>query len=235
MTLPVTFVKESKNRKLGERVSATYSSIKGTCPDTCELKGTTCYAETGYVGIQVARLDKALKKLPWDATKIARQEAKLIDESFKGGEVDGRALRLHVAGDVRTQKGVKYLANAAMRWQARGGDKVWTYSHAWRKLPRKLWKSISVLASVDSVKEANEAVKAGYAPAIVVDHFDGDKAFKIKGSNIKWIPCPNQTRDVSCADCGLCLNEHKLTAQKAGIAFSVHGSRKSKFKLTVIK
>lgn len=231
--LPVTFVEKSQNRKLGDKVSTTYSSIKGTCPDSCKLKGTTCYAETAYVGIIVARLNKAVGKK--DATEIARLEAKLIDGSFKGGTIDGRPLRLHVAGDVRTRKGVSYLSAAARRWLKRGGGKIWTYSHAWRTLPRSLWTSISVLASVDSIKEANEAMKAGYAPAIVVDAFPSEKAFELKGSDIKWIPCPNQTRDVSCQDCGLCMKADWLHESNKGIAFAVHGSRKTKFNLTVVK
>jgi hypothetical protein len=235
MSLPVTFVSKTQNRKLGDKVAATYSSIEGTCPDTCKLKDTTCYAQTGFVGIQVARLNKNHKKLALTATQIASLEATLIDDSFGRGKIDGRPLRLHVSGDVRTRKGVTYLANAAKRWLVRGGGKVWSYSHAWAKLPKSLWNSISVLASVDTIEEANEAVKAGYAPAIVVERFDGDKAFKMKGSDVKWIPCPNQTNDVTCVDCKLCLNADKLTAQNAGIAFAIHGSRKGKFSLKVTK
>lgn len=231
--LPVILVEKSQNKKLGDNVATTYASIKGTCPDSCELKNKTCYAETGFVGMHVARLDKKVGK--YNATAIARLEAILIDNSFRGAKIkNATPLRLHVAGDVRTRKGVTYLANAAKRYLARGGGKVWTYSHAWRNLPRKLWGQISVLASVDSVEQANEAVTAGYAPAIVVDKFPSDKAFKLDGSDTKWIPCPEMTFGTPCADCGLCLNVEKLENQNAGIAFAVHGSRKHKFSLTVL-
>lgn len=235
MNLPVTFVKHTDNRKLGDKVAATYSSIEGTCPSTCKLKDETCYAQVSFVGIHTARLNRNNEKLKYTATEIAGLEAKLIDESFGGKKVDGRPLRLHVAGDVRTRKGVTYLSNAAKRWLARGGGKVWSYSHAWATLPKSLWNSISVLASVDSIEEANKAVKAGYAPAIVVDKFNTDKAFTIEGSDVKWVPCPNQTHDVTCVDCGLCLNADKLFAQNKGIAFAVHSARKGKFSLTVVK
>jgi hypothetical protein len=83
------------------------------------------------------------------------------------------------------------------------------------------------LASVESVKDAKKALKRGYAPAIIVDHFDGDKASVVDG--IRLIPCPAQTKDnVSCADCRLCMDADKLVSLKAAVAFAAHGTQARK-------
>jgi hypothetical protein len=229
--IPVAFVEKSKNSKLGEKVAATYASIEATCPSSCKLKNAGCYAQSGFVGIQNARLTRARRS--YTPTQIAKIEAGLIDSSFKGRAVPGTSLRLHVSGDTTTKTGVKALASASSRYRMRGGGKVWTYSHAWKKLPRKHWGEISVLASVDSIAEAHEAIAAGYAPVMAVPKFQSDKAYEIDG--IKFIPCPAQTKDdVTCSSCKLCMNAKYLESAKAGILFEAHGASKSKIKLRVI-
>lgn len=228
--LPVTFVEKSQNGKLG-KVAATYASIEATCPSSCKLKNAGCYAQLGFVGIQNARLTRA--KRSYTPTEIAKIEADLIDKSFNRKSIPGTVLRLHVSGDVTTKTGVKFLASASSRYQKRGGGKVWTYSHAWKKLPRKHWGNISVLASVDSIQEAKEAIAAGYAPAMAVPKFQSEKAYEIDG--IKFIPCPAQTKDdVTCSSCKLCMKSDFLEASKAGILFEAHGSSKNKIKLRVV-
>lgn len=231
--LPVLLSEKSSNKKLGKKIAATYASVEATCPSTCKLKNNGCYAQLGFVGIYNSRLTKAAKKGRYNSLEISKMEAKLIDESFKGGAVPGTSLRLHVSGDVRTQNGVRHLAAAARRFKARGGNKVWTYSHAWKKLPKPLWDGISVLASVDSTKEAAEALAAGYAPAFVVSEFESEKAYMVDG--IKGIPCPEQTRGVPCEDCGLCMNADLLAKNQSMILFAIHGARKDKFKLNVVR
>lgn len=224
MMKSVIYVESSKNSKLGD-ADATYVSIKATCPTSCSLKNSGCYAQFGYIGIQLARMDNEKSTL-----EVAREEARALDFSYKGGRVPGRNLRLHVSGDSRTIKGTKLINSAVGRWKARGGAKVWSYTHCWKTISRKLWSNVSVLASVETVKEANEAVKFGYAPAIVVNHFNSPKAFKLAGSDIKWIPCPAQTVNRNCSNCRLCWNDKMLIQNNLGIAFEAHGVGKGKIR-----
>lgn len=232
------YVSESGNTKINgsKKVDATYTSIKTSCPKSCPLMGEGCYAELGPVGIHSNRLDKEAKgNSPLDT---ARAEAKAIDESYKGGVVPtGRDLRLHVAGDSRTLAGTRLINKAIKRWKQRGGGAVWSYTHAWKHVPRTEWSQVSILASVSNVQEVPEARAQGYAPAIVVPQFDGDKAFQLDGCNTKFIPCPAQTRNVGCTDCRLCFNADRLHAGNFGIAFEVHGARKNNVKrhLTVVQ
>jgi len=238
----VTYVKESGNTKImgSKKVDATYASIGSTCPSTCSLKGDGCYAQFGYVNIQVVKLDAQSEGM--SAIAVAKAEAKSIDDSYNGGEVPaGRALRLHVSGDSRTVTGSRIINKAVARWKNRGGGSVWSYTHAWRNVVRSEWSNVSMLASVATVKEAKEARKQGYAPAIVVSDHISDKTYSLGGSDTKWIPCPNQTKpngkEIGCTNCKLCFDADRLFADGFGIAFAAHGVMQNKIKrsLTIIK
>lgn len=235
----VIYVSDSKNSKIAgkSKVDATYGSIEGTCPSDCALRGESCYAETAYVGIQVARLDKQAKGL--NALELARMEARVIDAAYDGGKIpEGRDLRVHVSGDSKTIAGSRLINSAIGRWKVRGGNDVWSYTHSWKNVSRDNWDNVSILASVDKVEDVAWAKAQGYAPAIVVAEFENDKAFTMKGSDVKWIPCPAQTKDdVSCTDCRLCIRSSYLEQSNHGIAFAAHGIRKNNIKrrLSVIQ
>ena len=234
----VTYVVDSGNTKImgSKRVDATYASIESTCPDSCSLKGKGCYAMLSFVGIQSRHLDKQATNLT--AVQVAKAEANVIDSCYNGGEVPrGRPLRLHVSGDSRTITGTKMINAAIGRWKKRGGGDCWSYTHAWKQVPRKNWNNVSILASVSSVKEVADAKRQGYAPTIVVPEFENDKSFKLDGSDITWIPCPAQTRNVGCSDCKLCFNASRLERDNYGIAFAAHGIMKNSIKkqLKVLK
>jgi hypothetical protein len=118
------------------------------------------------------------------------------------------------------------------RWKKRGGTAAWSYTHAWKNVPANIWTNVSMLASVDTIEQANQAVKDGYAPAIVVSQHLSDKAYRLKGSKTKWIPCPAQTHEekVGCLECLLCAKSEDLKSTNHGIAFEAHGASKNKIK-----
>lgn len=225
------YVSDSGNAKLmgSHKVDATYVSIQASCPKDCSLMGEGCYAQLGNVGIHTHRLDEEAKGM--SALQAARAEAHAIDNSYQGRMVPwGRPLRLHVAGDSRTLAGTRIINNAVGRWQDRGGGPCWSYTHAWRNVPKEDWSNVSMLASVDSLAEVKNAHMQGYAPAIVVAEHPSDRAYYLNGSDVKWIPCPAQTREVGCSDCRLCFDADRLERGNFGIAFAVHGVRKEQVK-----
>lgn len=232
------YVSDSGNTKImgSKKVDATYASIKHTCPDSCSLKNEGCYAQTSFVGMINLRMERRARQSgPLD---VARAEAKAIDASYKGGPVPfGRALRLHVAGDSRTWAGTRLINAAVARWKQRGGGDVWSYTHAWKHVARSEWSNVSILASVADTSEVEAARAQGYAPAIVVAEHHSEKAYALPESDVKWIPCPNQTREVPCVECRLCFNADRLFNGGFGIAFAAHGVKKEKIKrhLTIIK
>jgi hypothetical protein len=208
-------------------VSSTYVSIAATCPDNCAFKTGACYVMSGITGITGRKLDAAAHGLTAD--QVIAEEARLIDGAFHGrripqdGARGGRDLRLHVGGDVGSVLGARLLAGAAGRWRDRGGGAVWTFTHAWRDVPREAWGPISVLASVERPEDIQAARAVGYAAAIVVDKFPSERAFSVPGSSAKIVPCPAETRGTTCVECRLCLDADKLLERNVVIAFEAHG------------
>ena len=236
------FVPKSGNTKIqGKgRVAATYASIKASCPSTCSFKGDSCYAQHGKVAMTVRRLDAgAIDKRP---ETVAREEKNAIDGAFRGGPVPqdgergGRDLRLHVSGDARTRRAAEHLGKAADGWKARGGGDVWTYTHAWRTVRRESWgPSVSVLASIENPADTKRASAQGYAVAMVVGKHLSDKAYTVPGSDVKFVPCVQQTRGVLCTTCRLCFDADRLHKANMGIAFAAHGAtQKIRKHLTVL-
>lgn len=224
------YVQGSKNSKImgSQRADATYVSIEATCPSSCKLKDDGCYAQTsGFLG----KLARGLNAEA-DGHDPNNAEVLLIERSYGGGPVPaGRALRLHISGDCSVPSKARNLAAAVARWQRRGGGPAWNYTHAWRKVSRRHWGKISVLASIEHVSQAKEVRKQGYAPALIVESHASPKAYVVDGT--RFIPCPAQTREVGCTDCRLCFDADALFKRGAGIAFAAHGAKRNDVKRIV--
>lgn len=204
--------------------SATYASIQATCPTSCPFKRNAggeargCYADAGLTRMTLQRMDRA----------AGRKRGLQIRQAFGGGQVPqdgargGRDLRLHVGGDASTPAAARELAAAASGWRARGGGAVWSYTHAWRDVPREAWGSISCLASVENSEQVRAVRRRGYVAAIVVLRFPSRRRFTIDGED--FIPCPAQTGDRTCVQCRLCFDDDKLRRLGTGIAFELHGT-----------
>lgn len=243
---PVSLQKKSHNSKLSavrrERwgkayhtfpsapfVASTYVSIKATCPSTCRFKGNGCYVEAGSAVGPMRRLDAAAVGMT--GTPVNALESELIDEQWWGKKVPqdgpnglGRPIRLHVGGETAGPMGAGFLGGAIDRWLGRGGGPGWTFTHNWRKIRREKFGPISALASVETVRDAEEAIELGYSPAITAVSFREDRMHKLRKSKVRVIPCPAQTRGRTCASCGLCL---KPLPEGVAIGFAVHGKLQS--------
>lgn len=209
-----TYVPITGNRKTGP-VAATYASIRSTCPP-CPLRDNGCYAQGGHVAFTVRRLDRAGAS----TVEAAHAEARLVEA---GPVYPATPLRLHVSGDASTIYAAQRLALAAAVYRRRRGGPVWTYTHAWRDVPRGAWgRSVSVLGSIENAADAAAVRAQGYAPALVVARFpNGARAFTREG--VRYVPCPEQTRGVQCVRCRLCFDADALRDRGHGIAFAAHG------------
>lgn len=224
--MTLTFLVEKSNNSKTGNIAVTYTTIKGTCSDDCPLKDKLCYAQTGMVGVNLARLDKAFNGE--SPEEIAKQEIQTLVAARD--DQKRRPLRLHVAGDTRTRKAARIISKAAAIWANKNGGVVYTYTHSWRNIPRSLFGKVSVLASVEKPAEIKQAKDQGYAAAIVVEKFESTKAYYM--GEHKIVPCPAQTRDsVTCASCKLCFNADKLNKIGVTIAFEAHGARKKRLSL----
>lgn len=221
----VIAVERSQDSKLsiGKKCSATWIS-QASCPTSCPFfqtdgKDGGCYANHGRAGMITRRLNASLET---DPTAIAEAEAAAIDAL--PGKYD---LRLHVVGDCKTAWSAEIVSGAAQRYVARSGKRVWTYTHAWKDVPRSSWGATSVLASCQTLGEVKEAHAQGWAPALVVSKFEKDTVYPL-GDGFKLLPCCQQTGKAdSCVNCGACMIAEKLYAAKIVIGFHAHGNVKA--------
>lgn len=219
-------VEKSRNSKTG-LVSATYMPIQ-SCPRTCPFLDKGCYAQTSHTGMKLIGLNKAAKERKlYKAVDLAIEEANAIDK------LSGvNPLRLHIVGDCKTKEAVKILSAAAEKYMNKHNQPVWTYTHAWRNIPRDTWEHISVLASCETLDECKQAMKKGYAAAIVrLKPFD--KSFRWEGLNMT--ACKEQTKGIKCKECQLCMNDKKLLQDNKVICFFPHGIKAGSIKKEILK
>jgi hypothetical protein len=229
VTAPAAATAATSNRKLttdprARPVASTMASFH-SCPPECALRDA-CYGATGPTGIHANRLTRSEERRP---ERIAAAEARaILDRAPR----DGRPLRLHVVGDARTAAAARTLSRAVGAWQDHGGGAAWTYTHAWRKVPRAAWGRVSVLASCETGPQVARAHARGYAAALVVDSgsVDVEAAFRARqpvdlvgAPGVRGLPCPQQSGAApDCASCGLCFRDGSLRGRLA-ILFRSHG------------
>ena len=91
-----------------------------------------------------------------------------------------------------------------------------SYTHQWKQ-GDKILKRVS-MASVDSIAEQKQAVSEGWRTFRVTS----DLSDKLPNE----IVCPNTTKAIQCADCGLCSG---TSSRARNIVIEVHGAKKKKF------
>lgn len=213
----VAAVTSSGNRKLGK--SSTTYAAQASCPTDCVFLNAGCYAERGFVGIHLRNLNNHAVEVSATTQDVAEAEAKAIDEM---DVVMGRPLRLHTVGDCATDEAARTVSAAAERYIAKGGGRVWSYTHAWRIVNRESWGAVSILASCETPEDVAAAHKRGYATSIVIEEFEGKRRYETNG--IEIIPCPAQTKKgVGCSDCKLCFDDQRLKGEEYTIGFAIHG------------
>ena len=222
-----SLTQRTANRKLTSdkemRAVAVTRAAQQSCPPSCPFFGKGCYAEAGPSGIHSKRLTKAADGI--NAIDVAIAEAQAIVEFWPR---DGRPLRLHEVGDCREVEAARIVSEAVETVQEQGGGAAWTYTHAWRDVPREAWGNVSVLASVETAQEARDAMAQGYVPAIVATSVaEGERILSEAG--LRGIGCPQETGAAKdCASCGLCFRDDRLQGVGAAIIFTPHGSGKKK-------
>lgn len=62
----------------------------------------------------------------------------------------------------------------------------------------------------------------------MLDGHHSEKAWTDEGTGVRVIPCPEQTKGVTCVECKLCMNDTFLRDSGAAIGLAAHGTRKAK-------
>lgn len=227
--------------------ASTYVAIEPSCPASCRFKHAGCYVRAGFTGRMSNKLDAIAEEQGLSGLTLMHQQVSLLAECFGGRFVpqdggrhgtSGRDLRLHVGGDVSCALGAALLARAALDWRARRGGAVWLYTHRWAHIRRSAFgTALNVLASVESPADANDAIRRGYVPAIVVDSFPSRRAFTLPGLRRGWkvLPCPAETHKRTCVECRLCLDVGALRQRRQAIGFQLHGQQRNKVRLPLVR
>jgi hypothetical protein len=206
-------IDQTRNSKLGP-MATTYAA-KSSCPDACPLKAKgACYGHMGPPASVWKRLQNG------DPVAVAKAEAAVVDRL--SGYLP---LRLHTLGDCSTTEAAQILAAAAERYIAKHGQGVYTFTHAWRTIPRSAWGRINVLASCETLDECRQALALDYAASIVVNQHSSPKLHV--EDDLRMLPCLKQTeRSETCLACGLCLHADKLRKSRTVIEIAAHGPTK---------
>lgn len=208
---------KSGNVKTG-KIPVSTSTAK-TCPDSCPLKKSGCYADAGPLGIhwkQVSENSRGdnwlnfvekIKALPTNQLWRHNQAGDLVGDNQK---IDFKQLKLLI--------------------DANHGKRGFTYTH--KPMTKANIKAIeyankngfTVNLSANNLNHADQLAALAIAPVAVIIPENLPKVnYTPKG--LKVITCPAQTSDkVTCESCGLC----QLAFRKYAIGFIAHGSSKKK-------
>jgi len=214
-------IRNSANRKIGN-ISAIYSE-NTTCPSTCPLKDSGCYARFGMTGLH-------WRNLP-DSWAIGMEKVRALPNKS--------TIRYGVAGDlpgvsdeIDGEKLNELIASA-------GSNTLYAYTHKpvlnhkFAKQNAEIIKqanareNITINLSADSLEEADEMAELQIAPVVVVlPENSPNTVFTPKGRKV--IVCPQQNNDkVTCASCRLCMKKRSVC-----IGFKAHGTGKNKIEFS---
>lgn len=216
----------SGNSKIGS--IATSISDPKTCPDSCSLKSSGCYANSGHVRFWWDRLKRSRKKKYQWKEFIKQIKTLWKDSAFRynqAGDLPG-------SGDNIDKPKMMELIDACKRLRA------WTYTHKpvlgsskQVQKNRELIKianqrSFVVNLSADNLAMADRLSDLAVAPVVSIVPIDHPKhSFSPAGRKV--LVCPEQTIGLTCDRCMLCAKVDR----KFIVAFRAHGVSKNKVSL----
>lgn len=242
---PATVVLRSGNAKTGH-VIASYAAHQ-SCPNDCpllpkladngewadDMRKRSCYAAHAQASMAMRRLNLRAALNGDTSLSIALAEARLFDTVRVTKSMRGRPIRVHVGGDCATSAAARIVSSAVGRLIKRGSGKAWSYSHAWRKMARSDWGSVSVLASCNNDADRRDAKVAGWATAQVMPE---GVAMARSGGRFDWVEgserftiCPAQVaerfgKSFACTSCpNLCRDDQKMITGNRTVVFLTHG------------
>ena len=217
------FVAVSGNSKTGPIPVVT--STSNTCPDTCALKTSGCYAKTGMVRMYWQRLDNGL--LGVDIDSLCARISALPK---------GQLWRMNIAGDLAHINQWISSTRLFALIDANQGKRGFTYTHhivqgdsTAAKHNRSLIKQannegFTVNLSADNLKHADALMQLNIGPVVTLLAESIDTPIKTPAGHTV-VQCPAVSSDtLTCLHCKLCA----VPDRKTIIGFPVHGTGKNK-------
>lgn len=213
----VHLTKVSTNVKTGPMPVST--TEKASCPDSCSLKGSGCYAESGPLGIHWNAVSNGKRGSDWltFCEEIKKLPRGIVWRHNQAGDLPGNGKELypHMMHDL-------VIANR--------GKKGFTYTHYnpsiginHTLIQNANNSGFTINLSAESYNEADQLADMGIGPVVTIQAEGMPKTtYTPKGRKV--ITCPATYMDnVSCYTCKLCQKQDRPI-----IAFPVHGTSKKK-------
>lgn len=207
----VLYSASSGNRKLGPIPSAIVE--EKTCPGSCPLKTSGCYAKVGALGFH------------WRRTEHDGISWALFCEKVAGLPV-GQIWRYAGAGDL---PGVGELVDENELTElvkANRGRRGFAYTHKFLNLSavRRANKSgFTINLSAWDAADADRKLKLGAGPVVCLIPWNASEVSKTP-NGVKVVACPAQTREkVTCEKCHICADPKR----KYVVGFYPHGAGRS--------
>lgn len=215
--LAILATARSANVKTGDVptlwVGATREEGRASCAG-CPLLDKGCYAHSGAVAMGADSARRGARKAP---------ERYTIDAAIRGAARSARMLRATGIGDIG--RSGRAVADQIVSAASAAGLALVGYTHHWREPAVKAAWGGRLMASTETLADADRAVSEGWRATVVVaaDH----PRTSATPAGRKVVVCPAQAaedRGVTCNSCRLC------DASRPGpvIAFRAHGNQKDK-------
>lgn len=219
----VALTLKSGNRKVGPIPVST--TEEDSCPNSCPLQGTDCYARFGPLGMHWRKIGKGGRGQQW--TLFCRAVKRFAT---------GQIWRHNQAGDLPKLQGDydgpdRIDAELAFELsEASEHTNGWTYTHYDPTVPTnaaviKEMNSVSgmtVNLSADSLEQADEYAALDIGPVCVILPKDAPSRGNRTPGGLPVVVCPaqNEAADVSCDQCPLCRKRDR----KSVVGFLAHGT-----------
>ena len=216
----VSLTAVSSNRKVGPIPVST--TEKSSCPKSCPLKDTDCYARLGPLGIHWAKVGNG-RGDNWSA--FCNRVSKFIT---------GQLWRHNQAGDLPRDNDLSTdidridQSKCDELSEASKHTKGWTYTHYDvtddhnKRVVEKMNSipGMTVNLSADSIQQAENLYNLGIGPVCVTLPNDIPVNGNKTPSGVAIVICPAQTQDnISCSQCKLC----QVKTRKSIVGFLAHG------------
>lgn len=218
MIMWVRLTPVSYNAKTGPIPVSTTSS--DSCPPSCPLNGTDCYARFGNLARIWKQTDAGKASSNWEAflKRVRKFAISQIWRHNQAGDLPG-------SDDVLDAEKCKGLSDASKH--TRG----FTYTHYDPRVSHngeiiREMNSVSgmtVNLSADSLTEADELHATGCGPIVVTLPMDAKAMGNVTPGGLPIVVCPAQTTEyITCAQCKLC----QVRERKSIVGFLAHGTTK---------
>jgi hypothetical protein len=216
----VSLTMKSANVKTGAIPTSVTSNE--SCPPSCPLNGSGCYAESGPLAIHWKKTTEGSRGMSWGAFCEAIEALPI-----------GQFWRHNVAGDLPSENDDRELISPSMLGSlvaANVGKRGFTYTHktqreanfAWIKAANE-W-GFTVNLSANSLEEADSLAARNVAPVVTILPIDSPRK-TLTPSGRSVVTCPATYRDdVSCVTCQLCA----ISSRSVIVGFPAHGTSKKK-------